>query len=98
MTDLASIGLSLLPDLLLLALGGLIRAWLPANAWAGLDRLNFLVLFPALLFVSACARPIALSAIASVGTVVWTVMGLGFGLGLLLRRWGPTSFLDFAGA
>lgn len=97
MDNLFPVVLSLLPDLILIGLGGVISKRIAPDIWAGIDRLNFLVLFPALLFVSASVRPIAISEIASVGVGVWTVMGLGFGLGLLLRSWGPASFLDFAG-
>ena len=39
----------LLPVVLLVLLGGLVRNRLSENAWAGLDRLNFEILFPALI-------------------------------------------------
>lgn len=61
MDNLLSIILSLLPDLILIGLGGVISKRLTPDIWAGIDRLNFLVLFPALLFVSASVRPIAIS-------------------------------------
>ena len=97
MDNLLSIVLSLLPDLILIVLGGVISKRITPDIWAGIDRLNFLVLFPALLFISASARPIAIAEIASVGVGVWAIIGIGFGFGLLLRPWGPASFLDFAG-
>lgn len=97
MDNLLSIVLSLLPDLILIVLGGVISKRITPDIWAGIDRLNFLVLFPALLFISASARPIAIAEIASVGVGVWAIIGIGFGCGLLLRPWGPASFLDFAG-
>ena len=97
MDNLLSIVLSLLPDLILIVVGGVISKRMTPDIWAGIDRLNFLVLFPALLFISASARPIAIAEIASVGVGVWAIIGIGFGFGLLLRPWGPASFLDFAG-
>ena len=41
----------LMPSFLLVGLGGVLRKRLSENAWQGLDRLNFEILFPALLFV-----------------------------------------------
>ncbi len=90
--------LGLSPSFLLVGLGGLVRNRLSANAWQGLDKLNFEILFPALIFVAASSRPISVADMARIGPAVWTVMGVGFGLGWLTRRWGPARFLDFAGA
>ncbi|WP_421701533.1 AEC family transporter [Aliiroseovarius sp.] len=90
--------LGLLPSFLMVGLGGLVRKRLSANAWQGLDKLNFEILFPALIFVAASSRPIALSDMARIGPMVWAVLGLGFTLGWLTRRVGPVRFLDFAGA
>lgn len=102
MNDLLAIVVALLPDLSLIALGGLMGARLSARLgpeiWAGLDRLNFLILFPALLFVSAAARPIAPGDALAAGLAVWSVMGLGFAAARLLRPWGPERPVDFAGA
>lgn len=93
-----SIFLGLLPSFLLVGLGGLLRKRLSENAWQGLDRLNFEILFPALLFVAASSRPIELSKVAVIGPAVWAILLAGLLLGWLARPFGPTRFLDFAGA
>jgi len=90
--------LALLPDLALIGLGAIIARWLPASAWQGLDRLNFQVLFPALLFVAAASRPIQPSDLVTIGLATWLIMGTGLALGFLLRRFGPQDWVDFAGA
>ena len=88
----------LLPSFLMVGLGGLVRGRLSEQAWAGLDRLNFEVLFPALLFTAAASRPIPLDRVLSIGPAVWGIMALGLVAGYAARRSGPESFLDFAGA
>lgn len=88
----------LLPSFLMVALGGLLRSRLSRDAWQGLDRLNFEVLFPALIFVAASSRPIAVADILRIGPAVWAILFAGLALGYLARRFGPDRFLDFAGA
>ncbi|TNF60476.1 MAG: AEC family transporter [Rhodobacteraceae bacterium] len=88
----------LLPSILLVCLGGLLRKRLSETAWTGLDRLNFEILFPALIFTTAAARPIPLESLVLIGPLVWAVLGLGLCLGWLARPFGPKRFLDFAGA
>lgn len=92
-----SVFLGLLPSFLLVGLGGLVRGRLSANAWQGLDRLNFEILFPALLFVAASGRPIDLSKVAVIGPAVWSILMAGLLLGWLVRPLGPERSLDFAG-
>lgn len=87
----------LLPSFLLVLLGGAVRSRLSETAWAGLDRLNFEILFPALLFTTAAARPIDPADLLIVGPLVWALLALGLGLGWLARPFGPPAFLDFAG-
>lgn len=94
----ATILLGLTPSFLMVAIGGLVRNRLSPAAWQGLDRLNFEVLFPALLFFAACGRPIAPVEILRIGPAVWAIILLALALGYLARRLGPDSFLDFAGA
>ncbi|MEQ9693145.1 AEC family transporter [Shimia sp. SDUM112013] len=88
----------LLPSFLMVGLGGLVRNRLSVNAWQGLDKLNFEILFPTLIFVAASQRPIALRDIFSIGPAVWAILTAGLCFGYLARRFGPDSFLDFAGA
>lgn len=87
----------LTPSFVLVALGGLVRRRLSETAWQGLDRLNFEILFPALLFVAASSRPIELSAVAIVAPAVWALLAAGLVAGYGARRFGPERFLDFAG-
>lgn len=98
MTTFWVILLGLMPSFLLVGLGGLVRKRLSENAWQGLDRLNFEILFPALLFVAASSRPIELSAVAVIGPAVWLLLLCGLVAGYGARRFGPERFLDFAGA
>lgn len=88
----------LLPSFLLVGLGGLVRRRLSESAWIGLDRLNFEILFPALLFSAAAARPMDLALVATIGPAVWAILALGLVAGYAARRFGPERFLDFAGA
>lgn len=87
----------LVPSFLLVLLGGLLRKRLSENAWQGLDRLNFEILFPALIFTAASSRPIDPGQLLITGPLVWSVLLLGLGLGWLARPFGPLRFLDFAG-
>ena len=94
----ATVLMGLTPNFLMVGLGGLLRRRLRPEAWQGLDRLNYEVLFPALLFFAACGRPIAPVDLLRIGPAVWTVLALGLTLGFLTRALGPERFLDFAGA
>ncbi|UWQ51627.1 AEC family transporter [Leisingera caerulea] len=90
--------MGLTPSFLMVGLGGVVRNRLAPQAWQGLDKLNFEVLFPALLFFAASGRPIAVADLGRIGPAVWGILALALGLGLLARRFGPETFLDFAGA
>ncbi|WP_261397164.1 AEC family transporter [Leisingera aquaemixtae] len=94
----AVILMGLTPSFLMVGLGGMVRKRLAPQAWQGLDKLNFEVLFPALLFFAASGRPIAVSDLGRIGPAVWSILALAFGLGWLARRFGPEKILDFAGA
>ena len=87
----------LVPSFLMVILGGLVRKRLSENAWQGLDKLNFEILFPTLLFVAASGRPIALSQVASIAPLPWGILVAGLLFGYLARPFGPERFLDFAG-
>ncbi len=88
---------ALIPVFLLVGLGGLVRNRLSENAWTGLDRLNFDILFPALLFSATASRPIPLTQVAVIGVSVWALLFAAMVLAYLCRRWGPDTFIDFAG-
>ena len=90
--------LGLLPSFLMVCLGGLIRNRLSAGAWQGLDRLNFEILFPTLIFVAASSRPIAVADILHIGPAAWGILLVSLSVGYLARRFGPARFTDFAGA
>lgn len=90
--------LGLLPSFLMVILGGLVRSRLSVNAWQGLDKLNFEILFPTLIFVAASGRPIDVGDIASIGPAVWAILLVGLCVGYLARPFGPDRFVDFAGA
>ncbi|MCA0204045.1 AEC family transporter [Pararhodobacter sp.] len=94
----AAVLAGLIPSFLLVALGGLVRQRLSENAWTGLDRLNFEILFPALLFTAAASRPMDLGRVAVIGPAVWAILTLGLVAGYAARRFGPPRFLDFAGS
>ena len=88
----------LVPTMGVILVGRLFRERLSVDAWRGIDRLNFELLFPCLIFAAAASRPISLDDAAVIGAGVWLILTLGLSLGWLLRRFGPEKFLDFAGA
>ena len=75
----------LLPDIALIALGATLAGRIAGETWGGIDRLNFLVLFPALLFVSAAGRPIAPA----------TNFGSFLTFALIAANSSPWSFISF---
>ncbi len=89
--------LALLPDALVMALGAALRRAVPATGWLALDRLCYLVLFPALIFRAAAGSTFAAGDLLAIGAGVWAILTAGFALGWLLRRLGPAPALDFAG-
>lgn len=95
--NFVAIILGLMPSFLLVILGGLVRRRLSENAWQGLDKLNFEILFPALLFVAASGRPLEITLVFSTAPLVWGILAAGLLIAYLARPYGPKSFLDFAG-
>jgi len=89
--------LALLPDVLLLITGGFLRRTVPVAGWQGIDKLNFHLLFPALIFVSALRSPPSMADLAVMGPGVWAAMLFACGLAWLVRGLGPVKYLDFAG-
>lgn len=98
---MSAIGDALIPLALLIALGYLLNRarFLPESFWPGLDRLNYWVLFPALIFVSLALAPAGVAA-APVVAAVWggiaVVTLLSFPAWRLARVDGPgyTSVLQ----
>jgi len=89
--------LKLLPDFAIIGIGALMARRIDGAGWAALDKLNFFLLFPALLFVATSSRPIAVDRLLQVGGLSCLVILAGFTVILLLRRFGPEVWLDFAG-
>lgn len=89
--------LALLPDFLLLLTGGLLGRRAPPVGWQGIDKLNFHLLFPALIFASALRSSPSTMDLAVMGLGVWTGMLFACGLAWLVRGMGPENYLDFAG-
>ena len=90
--------LVLLPDFAVIALGAALAPLLPADGWRAIDRLSYHVLYPALLFGAAAARPIALDELLVVGGLACAVVTLGFALSLGVARLGPDARVERAGA
>jgi predicted permease len=92
--------LLLLPDLALIATGALLArgfGW-GDEVWAGLERLVYLVLFPALLFTSIVRNRIDPVQAAPFALAVLAVLALGIVLGRLGRRWWDPEPRRFASA
>ncbi|MGI3170933.1 AEC family transporter [Pseudooceanicola sp. C21-150M6] len=94
---MSAILLSLLPDFVLIALGAALRRSIPQAGWLAIDKLNYFVLFPALIFLAALGRRPDWADLLLIGPGVWAIMGLGLALAWLVRPLGPARFLDFAG-
>ncbi|WP_333608035.1 AEC family transporter [Arsukibacterium sp.] len=87
---------TLIPDFIVLLCGSALKRVLPPGSWQSIDKLNFYLLFPALIFISALQSPPGSSALVLIGTGVWGIMLFAFAVGFLLRSIGPARFLDFA--
>ena len=70
----ATILFGLVPSFLMVALAGSAPRTAVGQRLAGLDRLNFEILFPALIFVAASARPMALADVVRIGPAVWAIL------------------------
>jgi len=98
MNSFFGIFLGLAPSFGLIVLGGIIGRRLQQSVWQGIDKLNFEILFPALIFSAAASRPITFSQLLTIAPTVWAIMLFGLVIGWSSRRFGPESFLDFAGS
>ena len=79
--------LLLLPDFLLIATGFLLCRFTPLDRplWAGVERLVYVVLFPALLFASIVRNPLELGAALPVAAAGLTVTAVGVALAYAVR-------------
>ncbi|RTL56870.1 MAG: AEC family transporter [Rhodocyclaceae bacterium] len=79
--------LLLLPDFALIALGAWLRRafHLGDHFWAGLEKLVYFILFPALLFNAITRNPITLSSAGPIAAAGLLIMATGVILGLLAR-------------
>ncbi len=79
--------LLLLPDFLLIALGALLvrTPALPRPLWEAVERLVYLVLFPALLFGAIARNPLSLDTAAPLAGLALAVTALGIVVALTLR-------------
>ena len=92
-----NVALALVPDFALIALGWLLSRWFAPSVWQGIDRLSYHVLYPALIFHAASARPVALDDVLLLGLSAAAVLSAGLLLGLTTRRLRPDTPLDFGG-
>lgn len=91
--------LALLPNGLLMCLGALLRHRFSNEVWLSIDKLNFQLLFPVLIFYSAASRKAQLDDVLIIGSGALSITLLGCLLAMPLRKLqqGPKKFLDFAG-
>ena len=89
--------LALLPDFALILLGYALRRWMTLgdHFWAGLEKLVYFVLFPALLFNAITKTPLSFAAVPLIGTGAAAMAG-AMVLALLARPLFPISPLSFA--
>lgn len=87
---------TLAPDFMLLMAGAVLGRFLPAVVWRNADRVNFRVMFPALIFLAAYSHPPAPGDLTVIALGTAFVMGAGCFLTWWLRPLGPPRFVDFA--
>jgi malonate transporter len=93
--------LLLLPDFLLIVLGFVLCRFTPLNRplWDAVERLVYLMLFPALLFGAIVLNPLDLGRMAALGGSGLAVVALGVVLAYALARWpGVDARLHASGA
>lgn len=95
---MSAIVLALLPNGLLMFLGAGLRRSFGEDVWLVLDKVNFKLLFPALIFYSAASRQPNFEDIYTigVGALVITLLGALLVLPLRKLKQSPKRFLDYA--
>jgi predicted permease len=91
------------PLFALIVAGQLMRRWqFPSDSfWPGAERLNYFILFPALLIASLASAPLTDPAIPRLALAVFSVLGIGWIVLLILRRifkWDSAHFGVFTQA
>lgn len=91
--------LALLPNGLLMGLGWVLRHAFSKEVWHGIDKINFQLLFPVLIFYSASSRQPSVAELFTIGGGALAITLTGCLLVLPLRKLSraPASFVDFAG-
>src|SRR5690606_8463504 len=76
------------PLFALIVAGHLMRRWnFPSDSfWPGAERLNYFILFPALLIASLAGAPLTDPAIPRLALAVFSALGIGWVALLILRR------------
>lgn len=89
--------LALLPDFALILLGYALRRWMALgdHFWAGLEKLVYFVLFPALLFSAITKTPLSFAAVPLIGVGATAMLGAML-LALLARPLFPLTPISFA--
>lgn len=93
-----STALLLLPDFLLIVVGFLVcrHTGLNREVWSAAERLVYWLLFPVLLFGSIVRTPLAPAATLGLALGGVSVVGIGFALTTLMRRWPGIDALRLA--
>lgn len=89
--------LALFPDFALILLGYALRRWMSLgdHFWAGLEKLVYFVLFPALLFNAITKTPLSFAAVPLIGTGAAAMAGAML-LALVARPLFPITPISFA--
>ncbi len=96
---MSPIMLALIPNGILMCIGIALRTQFDRQLWLMLDKLNFQLLFPALIFYSAASRQSQMEDLLNIGGGALCIIFLGCLFVLPLRKLqkGPKAFVDFAG-
>lgn len=93
-----SVVFALLPVFLVIALGHLLKriAFLPEEGWAGFDRINYFVFFPALIIHAVATADFTGDTVLRVGGVLFAAVIVVAGLLVLVRPLLTMSLMSFS--
>lgn len=83
--------ITLIPDFMIIAIGFLLGKTIDTTTWQHIDRLNYFVLYPALLFGAASRRSIDPTTLALFGALGFAIITSALILSVLLYRFRPLS-------